>query len=234
MNLAIVTGGSKGLGKEIVEQLTQRNWKVVELSRSGTTKHNVHCDLANAGSIPAICKSLLDQLASKKWAKIILINNAAVLQPIKFVENITIEEIGHHFSVNQTSAFVLICEFIKSFRIHEADKLIINISSGAAQKGYPGWSLYCASKAASENFIRSLAEEQEYSSNPFTAINYNPGVIDTDMQASIRNTDVKDFPFKQRFIDYKKQGSLSSARAVADHLIQLLDEKLISGKSYSI
>ena len=234
MKFAIVTGGSKGLGKEIVAQLAQQDWKLVELSRSGITNHNIRCNLANQESVCKICPPVFDRFASEQWSKIVLINNAAVLQPIKFVENFTTEEISNHLTVNQTSAFIIVSEFTKSFRNHNANKLIINISSGAARKGYPGWSLYCASKAASENFIRALAKEEEYSDNPFAAINYNPGIMDTDMQASIRDTEARNFPLRQRFVDYKEDGDLNTPQIVATHLIKLLDTDLISGESYSI
>ncbi len=234
MKLAFVTGGSKGLGRELVEQLAENDWQVVEFSRSGSSEHNIRCDLGDSESIVEISQSVFGKFASKPWKRIVFINNAAILLPIKFVANLKDEEIAQNIAINQVSAFIFMSEFIKVFTSHDAKKLLVNVSSGAARKGYPGWSLYCASKAALEMFIQTLVQEQQNEEFPITAINYNPGVIDTDMQGSIRNTNIKDFPLKQRFIDFKDNGDLSTPQVVAAHLLTVFDRDLISGESYSI
>ena len=234
MKLAIITGGSKGLGKALISQLDNTQWEVFELSRSGSTKKNIRCDFSNPKSVHEICKSLFESLVSNNWYEVLLISNAADIQPIKFVSNLDYHEIENNLAINQTSAFIIISEFIKTFQNHCASKVIINISSGAAHKGYPGWSLYCASKAATENFINSIAIEQESEKHPFVSINYNPGIIDTDMQKGIRNTDFENFPLRERFILYKEKGDLRTPEYVAVDLIKKFSENLQSGKSYSV
>ena len=102
-------------------------------------------------------------------------------------------------------------------------KVIADISSGAALKGYYGWSLYCAAKAGMENFIHSLAVEQQTQPHPFLPINIDPGVIDTDMQALIRATPQSDFADVERFIQRKNQGLLVSPDKVAASIINIIE-----------
>lgn len=109
MKLAIITGGSKGLGEATVNQLVDKNWRVYELSRSGKTRNNVRCDLSKIDS-----------------------------------------------------------------------------------------------------------------------------VMDTNMQAQIRDADSEHFPEKQKFLDLNSNGLLRSPEKVAGHLTGLIENDLISGQTYSI
>ena len=100
--------------------------------------------------------------------------------------------------------------------------LVVNISSGAALKGYAGWSPYRAAKAALEGFIRALAMEEEHQQFFFEAISVDPGVIDTGMQALIRATPSADFPEVERFARRKRDGGLAAPDTVAAAIIQLI------------
>jgi NAD(P)-dependent dehydrogenase (short-subunit alcohol dehydrogenase family) len=113
--------------------------------------------------------------------------------------------------------------------------VLANISSGAAQKGYAGWSLYCAAKAGMENYIRALALEQQAEPHPFIPVNVGPGVIDTEMQALIRTSTASDFPEIERFIVRKEQGALLSPMKVAAAVCRILDlPSLSSGARYEV
>ena len=91
----------------------------------------------------------------------------------------------------------------------------INISSGAARKPYPGWAVYCASKAALDRYSEVLQVEA-----PFAQIaSIAPGVLDTAMQADIRQSTAEDFPNIQRFIDLHAEQVLSSPLAVAKQIL---------------
>ena len=110
----------------------------------------------------------------------------------------------------------------------------MNISSGASSKGYAGWPLYCAAKAGLENFIRSLAAEQIGTVNPMTCLNIEPGVVDTEMQAEIREAGAELFPDVARFIELKKSGKLRSPESVARAIIDIVDSKPENGARYRI
>jgi NAD(P)-dependent dehydrogenase (short-subunit alcohol dehydrogenase family) len=61
---------------------------------------------------------------------------------------------------------------------------IINVSSGAAHRPLPGWSAYCAAKAGLAMLTRALAAE--YGEQGIRVFGFAPGIVDTDMQATIR------------------------------------------------
>ena len=94
-------------------------------------------------------------------------------------------------------------------------------SSQSFLNGYEGWSLYCASKAALENFIRSVALEQAREAAPFIAVNISPGIIDTDMQQAIRAASKADFPDVERFVGFKNSGALRAPAEVAAAVIRI-------------
>ncbi|MDW5417337.1 SDR family NAD(P)-dependent oxidoreductase [Iodobacter sp. CM08] len=94
--------------------------------------------------------------------------------------------------------------------------------------------LYCASKAGLEHFIRALAAEQSLTTYPVTCINFDPGVMDTEMQAEIRSRSTAEFPDVGRFIARKQQGLLRQPQQVAAALVQRLASLPQGGERYSV
>ncbi len=84
----------------------------------------------------------------------------------------------------------------------------VNISSGAANRAISNWSLYCSSKAFIEMFFN--VAEKEYERHRF--FNIDPGVMDTNMQKSIRDSD---FPDLSDFQKLEKEGKLRATKDVA-------------------
>jgi hypothetical protein len=76
-----------------------------------------------------------------------------------------------------------------------------------------------------ENFIRALALEQKAQPQPFIPINIDPGVIDTEMQALIRETPAADFPELERFVQLKQQGLLMPPDNVATAIFRILEQE---------
>ena len=101
-----------------------------------------------------------------------------------------------------------------------AERRILHVSSGAGRGAYPGWSVYCATKAALDRHAEAVALDGDPS---VRACSLAPGVIDTDMQAEIRATPASRFPMKERFVQLKEGGGLTSpedcARALVDYLL---------------
>jgi len=222
MNVVIISGGSKGLGRALVEKFDSEHWKTIEFSRSGTTNFNIKVDFRNPQLLLKSLTTLFTQLTTEEIEHIVLINNTGSLNPIKKISQLSYDEIIDNLNINITSSFILIQTFIKYFRFHEIPKTIINISSGAALKGYPGWSLYCTGKAGIENLISTVQEEEKYELNKFIALNFDPYIMDTDMQTTIRNSSLEDFPQKEKFIRYKEDGKLLKTEMVADSLFNVI------------
>lgn len=81
--------------------------------------------------------------------------------------------------------------------------------------------------------MRSLAVEEQYQQHPFLAVSIDPGVIDTEMQALIRQTPKADFPEVERFTKRKHDGGLASPKAVAAAILKaVLSGELQPGARY--
>ena len=100
------------------------------------------------------------------------------------------------------------------------DTRIVHISSGAARNAYPGWSIYCATKAALDHHARAVALDGD---RALRICSVAPGVVDTEMQAEIRGTELERFPLRERFDALKRDGQLAtpeqSAQKVVDYLL---------------
>jgi NAD(P)-dependent dehydrogenase (short-subunit alcohol dehydrogenase family) len=234
INLILITGGSRGIGRALVEHYKAAGWTVVEFSRSGSGKHHVAIDLSDVKSAISTAARKFESLALKQWDRVVLVNNAGLLAPVAPVRLLDEAAIRRNLDVNLGSAIGLIAAFARCFSKSNANKIVVNISSGAALKGYFGWSLYCASKAGMENFIRSLAAEQSAELNPLVCINLAPGMVDTAMQAELRGTAPENFPDVGRFIQTKEAGELRTPEAVARAIARIVDEGPKNGERYMV
>lgn len=228
MKLFIITGGSKGLGFALCEQFKARNYKIIEFSRSAPHEYSVRTDLANPDKSRHAVESAIASVEYSQIQELVIVSNAGMLSPIGLTANKPHDAIIENMNANFVSAIVVLTELIAKFQSLPCRKIIVNISSGAALKGYFGWSLYCAAKAGMENFIRSIAIEQQAQPQPFIPINIDPGVIDTEMQALIRATPQPDFFDVERFIQRKNQGLLVHPDKVAAAIVRIIELQSLS------
>jgi NAD(P)-dependent dehydrogenase (short-subunit alcohol dehydrogenase family) len=237
MNLYIVTGGSKGLGAALVNELLHPDHLIYVISRTppNVNVQHVTADLSDSGQVGNLMQRIFSKTMDQTFNSITLFNNAGVLGPIGKIQNASNEEITGNLGANLMAPILLSSSFIEMTSAITAEKTVINISSGAASNPYDGWSLYCASKAGLEHFTRCVAKEQETASNPVSLLSINPGVMDTGMQAMIREADSEDFPSLQKFLTLYEENQLPSPREVAKALLQALAEnRLSSGKTYKV
>lgn len=115
-----------------------------------------------------------------------VIHNAGLLEPIKRIQNmneVDYEYVEKHFHLNVISVMKLTTLCIPYLK-QSSQPRIVMISSGAAKQHMPGWSTYCASKAALNSITGTLAAE-----NPdITTIAISPGPVESNMQQLIRQT----------------------------------------------
>ncbi len=222
-SLLILTGHSKGLGKAILRRfLREKNVQAVAISRtaSGLKKPNlkeIQLDLADLKSLVA---RLPEIFPNRDFGKILLINNAGRIGEIKPVGKLDPEEITKAMNLNLLAPMVLTDAFVKAYSGLKGDKLICNISSGAAYKPMPGWGEYCSGKAGLAMFSKVSAAD--LGENGFRVFSIAPGIIDTEMQAEIRGADPSDFPALERFQNFKNEGKLLAAEEVAEKIFYLL------------
>ena len=101
---------------------------------------------------------------------------------------------------------------------------VINISSGASKFPIDGWAAYCASKAAVDMLSEVADKEIRLEGvDGFRILSLAPGVIDTDMQGEIRDSDGEEFYDKQTFVDYKNNKELQSPEGAAARIISIYE-----------
>lgn len=222
---AIVTGHSRGLGAAMAESLLRRDIAVLGLARQANpglaqTFGARFCDVALDLADP---HALADWLASPAFARFIdgadpllLINNAGALRPVGPLAGQNLADIATTVSLNIAAPLMLAAAVAARA---PAEVRIAHISSGAARNPYPGWSVYCATKAALDQHARAVAAD---GNSTLKICSIAPGVIDTDMQAEIRATPAENFPIKDRFLALKAQGQLSTPTDAAEKLVSHL------------
>lgn len=219
-NLAIVTGGSRGLGRALLEAYEEVGYRTVDISRSGDSdaargRVHVRADFADpAATFDALAREF-GELAQHTYEEVVLVSNAGTLEPIGPLATSAPDAWRTSLDVNLTSAIGAMALFARAFQAQPCRKVLVSISSGAGSRGVAGWSLYCAAKAGLDNWIRAFALEQSHETRPIEAVSIQPGVVDTEMQAAIRAADPDDFPDHPRFVELKEHGALADPATVA-------------------
>ena len=212
---AFITGSGKGIGKAISELLLLKGYQVFGYSRSNSINHThfsfTRIDLTDLEKIQKLS-------FPKVSGKVLLINNAGTIGEIKPLNLKSEEAIINEYNLNIIAPTLLCKKFLEAFPTQE--KIILNISSGAANKSIPSWSTYCATKAALDMLTGVIAEENHKN---LTVFSVHPGVVDTNMQSEIRNSDPKNFPLLSKFIDYYIQNELESTKIVAQKLFYIIE-----------
>ena len=103
------------------------------------------------------------------------------------------------------------------------DKIVVNVSSGAAVKIVDGWSGYSSSKAALNQMTMIAQQESDLKNLGFKMFALSPGIIDTPMQESIRAASQNEFSGLSKFQSFKDNGELSTPDEVAKKVLFLIN-----------
>ena len=190
--VVVVTGGSRGIGAQIVKTLANENYKVIlNYNNSKEQAEKIQQELLEQGKEIEIIKAdvskreeteKLIQFAINKFNKIdILINNAGISQEGLFTD-VTEEEWQKIINTNLNSVFYCNQQALK-YMIQEQQGCIINISSIWGETGASCEVAYSTTKAAINGMTKALAKEVGPSNIRVNAI--APGIIDTDMNKNL-------------------------------------------------
>ncbi|HHQ6628042.1 TPA: SDR family NAD(P)-dependent oxidoreductase [Serratia fonticola] len=188
--VAIVSGGSRGLGRAIVENLISEGWTVATFSRH----HNEfiekyqktypgqfywhELDIINPGKLSLFVESVVVHFGAIH----LLINNGAILHQGLFL-SIPIEIIDEIVNINLLGPIKLTRACVRIMTQQKVCGNIINISSVGAIRGYRGTAVYPATKAGLDGFMRSLARELGPLNIRVNSI--VPGLFDSVLSANV-------------------------------------------------
>jgi NAD(P)-dependent dehydrogenase (short-subunit alcohol dehydrogenase family) len=165
MPRAVVTGGSGGIGREVVAELRRRRWEVVSLSRRDG------CDITEEDQV-ARSFAGLDSLEA-------LIHCAAVLIKRPFVET-SAEEWDEQLGAGLRGAFLCSREAFRLMRRRGGAIVMVSSLSGVAGvEKFPGMAAYVAAKSGLAGLTEALAVEGREHGIRVNAI--SPGAVDTEM-----------------------------------------------------
>jgi benzil reductase ((S)-benzoin forming) len=231
----IVTGTSRGIGEALAKQLLGPDTVLVCISRNQNPGMGVEAyikkwelkdialDLTQHDRIAETVRGVFREIDPDDIASITLINNAGIIHPIRRVgDTDAAAKISRSVGVNLTAAMIMTDAFIHETVDLAVPRKVVFLTTGAARRIVKGWSAYSAGKAGLEMYVKVLAEEQEDVANPVQLMAFSPGVVDTEMQAEIRNATAEEFPELEKFKAYKEKGQLLNADEVAKALIELI------------
>jgi benzil reductase ((S)-benzoin forming) len=226
MNIYYITGTSRGLGFALATEILKSEENlVIGIGRVSSIEHpNYKHKRLDMSDTVEVSKFRFGEHA--KVSKVVLINNAGTLGEIKSLGNLDNKELVGALHVNLVSPMVLSNNFMKAYQDKpEVEKILLNISSGAAVNPYDGWAAYCTSKAGLNMMSHVLKKESEVKGyQNFKILSVAPGIIETNMQEQIRKTSQDDFSMVDKFLDLKNSNQLQTTEETAVKLLDLINQ----------
>ncbi|MFL6091295.1 MAG: SDR family NAD(P)-dependent oxidoreductase [Aeromicrobium sp.] len=212
--VALVTGGSAGLGRALVTALAEAGWDVITDARRESRLRDLPPGVtAIAGDITdADHRAAIAVYVAQRGRLDLLVHNASTLgpTPLPRLDEVSVDDLQSVWRPNIGAPLVLTAELLP--QLVASGGVLLSISSDAAVEHYPGWGLYGASKAALDHITLQYGAE-----NPgIRAYAVDPGDMRTDMhQAAFPGEDISDRPLPE---------------TVVPAILQLIDSGLPSGR----
>jgi NAD(P)-dependent dehydrogenase (short-subunit alcohol dehydrogenase family) len=225
----VVTGASRGLGRAIARNLAECGHPIIALSRDAVSlglagaefadiqadSITITCDLADRADIAAAA----EQIKAKTGWIAGIVHNAGIITPIKSMADVDRANWARNIQINLVGVQDLTNRLMPVMGGKEQSR-ITTISSGASLRAISGWSAYCVAKAGLDMWAKCMAEEGAESN--ISTISVAPGIVDTDMQKTIRSSNESDFPDYNTFVELHKDGQLVDPKLVAGQLGPLI------------
>lgn len=228
--VAWVTGAGRGIGRATALALAGQGAAVALASRTPSEMEEVMAEVRARGGIAIT--SLLDvsnwdmvhwtaqQIEAALGPIDILINNAGVLDPLGKLWETDPEQAGRLFDINLSGAYYCMRAVLPGM-VKRGRGVIVNVSSGAAARVAPGWSVYAASKAGLDQLTRNLAIDLK--GLPIRVYSIYPGLVETRMLETLRTATPDQLPpdRRQYFADQTEAGQVLSPEVPARTMVWL-------------
>jgi 3-oxoacyl-[acyl-carrier protein] reductase len=190
--VALVTGGSRGIGLAAAKSLIEAGAKVMITARTGVAEAVAELGDGAAGHVCDVAdydqaEAAVAETKARFGGLTILINNAGVIDPIGLLADSDPARWAQNVTINLTGAYHMARATLPGM-IKDGGGVIVNVSSGAAHRPLEGWSAYCTAKAGVAMMTQALHLENH--SHGIRTYGFAPGTVDTDMQVKIRASDV--------------------------------------------
>jgi NAD(P)-dependent dehydrogenase (short-subunit alcohol dehydrogenase family) len=232
--LTVLTGASRGMGLAMAEQLCTPGRTLLCIARGqsdeltalaqshGTALTQWQADLSRPQAVAERLANWLQALDGSAFDAATLINNAGVIGHLGPFEQAPAGGVEQSLAINLTAPMLLTQVFLQLTRAWPARRRVLQISSGLGRRAMAASAVYCATKAGLDHFSRCVALDEALLPNPAQTVSLAPGVIDTDMQAELRNGPPEGFADRGNFVALKESGSLASPAAAARQVLAYL------------
>ena len=235
MKTALVTGGTKGIGKAIALAFLQSGYEVVlnydkdeaaaiatqeEFNMQGYCPILLRADVSDEGQVQNMFKeffSIYERLD-------VLVNNAGISQ-VKVLQDTSLDDWNRIFDVNAKSVFLCSREIVDNM-IRNGGGAIINVASIWGEVGASCEVAYSASKGAVISFTKALAKELAPSNVRVNCV--SPGVIDTEMNSHLSPAEMEELE------NSIPMGRIGLPSEVASSVLYLAESSYITGEVLSV
>jgi benzil reductase ((S)-benzoin forming) len=228
--LAIVTGSSRGMGEALALHLHSLGHTVLGIARKRSVALDAagvdqwEADLTDAVPVAQRLQERVAQACTAPCAGIWLINNAALLVDAGPTRWVPAAQTVAAVRVGLEAVLLLTHAMLQGAGDFAGDKRVLQVSSGNGRRVIGGMAVYSAIKAGMDHYTRSLALDEVGSPGYVAArvASIAPGIVDTDMQAMLRGSDVSRFAAQAMFAQYHREGALTSPHDAAVRLFNYM------------
>jgi benzil reductase ((S)-benzoin forming) len=220
-----VTGASQGIGRALIQAVPWQQAKVIGVSRNpGPAPVHLAADLAKPSGWNKLEASFNRELPGYSGGRVVFLHAAGTISPIGFAGETDPRQYRASVMLNAAAPLILAEAFLRAAGNLSCRRQLVLLSSGAARRPYPGVAAYGAAKAAVDQWVRAVGNEQALRGQA-EVLAISPGRVATAMHEQLRAAGHDRLPDHSEFIRLHEEGLLSDPRDVARQIWSLLDDQ---------